>query len=101
MNGTNRAEIKPGQKLWIVLKQDQRSGKLTQGMVKKFGRKVLSIVGSSLCRQRSKSRRVVSVNHRLMCKTIIVGSSYADNCQLLTEDWRQMTEFRVGIGASH
>ena len=34
MNGTNRAEIKPGQKVWVVLKQDQRSGKLTQGMVK-------------------------------------------------------------------
>ena len=34
MNGTNRAEIKPGLKVWIVLKQDQRSGKLTQGIVK-------------------------------------------------------------------
>jgi uncharacterized repeat protein (TIGR03833 family) len=32
--GTNRAKIKPGLKVWIVLKQDQRSGKLTQGMVK-------------------------------------------------------------------
>ena len=34
MNGINRTEIKPGQKVWIVLKQDQRSGKLTEGMVK-------------------------------------------------------------------
>jgi uncharacterized repeat protein (TIGR03833 family) len=34
MNGNNRAEIKPGLKVWIVLKQDQRSGKLTQGIIK-------------------------------------------------------------------
>ena len=34
MDGTNRAEIKPGQKVLIVLKQDQRSGKLTEGIVK-------------------------------------------------------------------
>ncbi len=34
MTGINRAEIKPGLKVWIVLKQDQRSGKLTQGIVK-------------------------------------------------------------------
>jgi uncharacterized repeat protein (TIGR03833 family) len=34
MNGINRAKIKPGLKVWIVLKQDQRSGKLTQGIVK-------------------------------------------------------------------
>jgi uncharacterized repeat protein (TIGR03833 family) len=33
MNGTNRAKIKPGLKVWIVLKQDQRSGKLTEGIV--------------------------------------------------------------------
>jgi uncharacterized repeat protein (TIGR03833 family) len=40
MTGTNGTEIKPSLKVWIVLKQDQRSGELTEGMVKKFGRKV-------------------------------------------------------------
>jgi uncharacterized repeat protein (TIGR03833 family) len=34
MNGTNRADIKPGIKVAIVLKQDQRSGRLTEGIVK-------------------------------------------------------------------
>jgi len=34
MNGPNRSEIRPGLKVWIVLKQDQRSGKLTEGIVK-------------------------------------------------------------------
>lgn len=34
MNGTNRADIKPGLKVLIVLKKDQRSGKLTEGLVK-------------------------------------------------------------------
>jgi uncharacterized repeat protein (TIGR03833 family) len=34
MNGINRSEIKPGLKVWIVLKQDQRSGKFTEGIVK-------------------------------------------------------------------
>ncbi len=34
MNGINRAKIKLGLKVWIVLKQDQRSGKLTQGIIK-------------------------------------------------------------------
>jgi uncharacterized repeat protein (TIGR03833 family) len=33
MNGTNRADIIPGIEVEIVLKQDQRSGKLTQGIV--------------------------------------------------------------------
>jgi len=33
MNGTNRADIIPGIEVEIVLKQDQRSGKLTQGVV--------------------------------------------------------------------
>ncbi len=31
---TNRANIKPGQRVLIVLKEDQRSGKLTEGIVK-------------------------------------------------------------------
>ncbi len=31
---TNRADIKPGQRVLIVLKEDQRSGKLTEGIVK-------------------------------------------------------------------
>ena len=34
MNGTNRSDIKPGLKVAIVLKKDQRSGKLTEGIVK-------------------------------------------------------------------
>jgi uncharacterized repeat protein (TIGR03833 family) len=34
MNGTNRADIEPGLKVLIVLKKDQRSGKLTEGIVK-------------------------------------------------------------------
>jgi uncharacterized repeat protein (TIGR03833 family) len=34
MNGTNRVDIKPGLKVLIVLKKDQRSGKLTEGIVK-------------------------------------------------------------------
>lgn len=33
MTGQNRADIKPGLKVAIVLKQDQRSGKLTEGVV--------------------------------------------------------------------
>ena len=33
MNGTNRADITPGIEVEIVLKQDQRSGKLTHGIV--------------------------------------------------------------------
>jgi uncharacterized repeat protein (TIGR03833 family) len=34
MNGTNRVNIKPGLHVSIVLKEDQRSGKLTEGVVK-------------------------------------------------------------------
>ena len=34
MNGTKRASIKPGLLVRIVLKQDQRTGKLTEGIVK-------------------------------------------------------------------
>ena len=34
MNGTNRGDIKPGLRVLIVLKKDQRSGKLTEGTVK-------------------------------------------------------------------
>jgi uncharacterized repeat protein (TIGR03833 family) len=34
MSGTNRADIKPGAQVNIVLKQDQRSNKLTEGVVK-------------------------------------------------------------------
>ncbi|MFA7109764.1 MAG: YwbE family protein [Sphaerochaetaceae bacterium] len=33
MNGQNRSDIKPGLNVEIVLKQDQRSGKLTKGIV--------------------------------------------------------------------
>lgn len=34
MNGQNRAAIFPGAKVNIVLKQDQKTGKLTYGVVK-------------------------------------------------------------------
>jgi uncharacterized repeat protein (TIGR03833 family) len=34
MNGQDRKDIKPGLTVGIVLKQDQRSGKLTRGTVK-------------------------------------------------------------------
>lgn len=33
MNGTRRADIKPGSRVRVVQKQDQRSGKLTEGVV--------------------------------------------------------------------
>ncbi|HSH52859.1 MAG TPA: YwbE family protein [Bacteroidales bacterium] len=33
MNGTNRNNLKSGIKVSIVLKKDQRTGKLTQGVV--------------------------------------------------------------------
>jgi uncharacterized repeat protein (TIGR03833 family) len=34
VNGQNRAHIKPGDRVAIVQKQDQRSGKRTEGIVK-------------------------------------------------------------------
>jgi uncharacterized repeat protein (TIGR03833 family) len=34
MNGRNRADITPGLEVRIVLKKDQRTGKLTEGIVK-------------------------------------------------------------------
>jgi len=34
MNGNIRKNVKAGQKVDIILKQDQRTGKLTQGIVK-------------------------------------------------------------------
>ena len=34
MNGTNRADIKPGENVLIVLKKDQKTNKLTEGIVK-------------------------------------------------------------------
>ena len=34
MSGTKRSEIKPGMNVSIVLKEDQRTGKLTSGIVK-------------------------------------------------------------------
>lgn len=34
MNGQNRANIKPGIIVLVVLKQDQSTGKLTKGVVK-------------------------------------------------------------------
>ena len=34
MNGTRRENIKKGTQVRVVMKQDQRSGKLTEGVVK-------------------------------------------------------------------
>jgi uncharacterized repeat protein (TIGR03833 family) len=34
MDGTKRSDIKPGMKVAIVLKKDQRTGVLTKGIVK-------------------------------------------------------------------
>ena len=36
MDGTKRTDIKPGQQVAIVLKQDQRTGRLTRGIVKEI-----------------------------------------------------------------
>lgn len=33
-DGTRRADIRPGLEVQVVLKQDQRSGKLTRGIVR-------------------------------------------------------------------
>ena len=34
MQGNQRSSIKPGQKVSVVLKSDQQSGKMTEGVVK-------------------------------------------------------------------
>ena len=34
MDGTKRSSIRPGMKVEIVLKNDQRTGKLTEGIIK-------------------------------------------------------------------
>ena len=36
MDGKNRGNIKPGMKVAIVLKKDQATGKLTEGIVKRI-----------------------------------------------------------------
>lgn len=36
MNGNTRAHIKPGLRVSVVQKKDQRSGKLTEGIVKEI-----------------------------------------------------------------
>jgi len=36
MNGQNRSDIYPGLEVDIILKKDQRSGKLTRGIVEKL-----------------------------------------------------------------
>ncbi|WP_097026912.1 YwbE family protein [Clostridium peptidivorans] len=36
MDGTNRSNIKIGSKVFVVQKQDQRTGKLTEGTVKRI-----------------------------------------------------------------
>ena len=34
MNGTKREDLKPGMRVRIVLKEDQRTGELTEGCIK-------------------------------------------------------------------
>ncbi|NJD55510.1 MAG: YwbE family protein [Nitrospirae bacterium] len=34
MDGTRRSDIRPGSRVSVVLKKDQRAGKLTEGVVK-------------------------------------------------------------------
>lgn len=34
MNGTSRSDVEPGAEVEVVLKQDQRTGKTTRGVVK-------------------------------------------------------------------
>ncbi len=34
MDGTSRTDLKPGLRVLIVLKKDQRSGKLTEGIIR-------------------------------------------------------------------
>jgi uncharacterized repeat protein (TIGR03833 family) len=34
MNGTKREDLKPGMRVKIVLKEDQRTGELTEGCIK-------------------------------------------------------------------
>jgi uncharacterized repeat protein (TIGR03833 family) len=36
MNGHNRTDIQPGMRVQVVQKQDQRSGKLTEGIVQQI-----------------------------------------------------------------
>ncbi len=36
MDGTKRADIEPGSRVRIVLKRDQRSGRLTEGIVREI-----------------------------------------------------------------
>lgn len=36
MNGTRRSDIRPGLRVLIVLKQDQRTGQLTEGIVREI-----------------------------------------------------------------
>jgi uncharacterized repeat protein (TIGR03833 family) len=36
MDGRTRADIKPGTRVQVVQKQDQRSGKLTEGIVREI-----------------------------------------------------------------
>lgn len=36
MDGTKRVDIKPGARVRVVQKQDQRTGKLTEGIVKRL-----------------------------------------------------------------
>ncbi|MGD9230906.1 MAG: DUF2196 domain-containing protein [Desulfobacterales bacterium] len=37
MNATNRVKIKPGLHVLILLKKDQRSGKVTEGIEPRWG----------------------------------------------------------------
>ena len=48
MTGTKRLNIKPGMRVAIVLKKDQRSGKLTEGIVLKTFLQIRNIIHMAL-----------------------------------------------------
>ena len=59
MNGTDRVNIRPGLRVSIVLKTDQQSGKLTEGIVK-------DILTKSLVQS---GRRQVERTEAILCST--------------------------------
>jgi uncharacterized repeat protein (TIGR03833 family) len=70
MDGTKRLNIKPGIRVAIVLKKDQRSGKLTEGIVKDVltnsqhhphGVKV-RLISSEIGRVKKNSKRLVKLH---------------------------------------
>ena len=71
MNGINRITIKPGLQVSVVLKKDQQSGKLTEGIVKDILTKSPAHPhGIKVCLESGQVGRV---------KGIIIGNQLATN----------------------